>query len=235
MKLLSPEDKKNLRTLCRYLQSMGLMSGLIDFEFYDVDSTSVDLEDEMPFGKKNQFFSNHYSVKIPEIVYPIIDKILSFCNDKMTVHENVDYLNYLKLEIEIDVDSEEIFATKYWGFIEAGDSEGITWDGDEYDLENIFLELRVLSPKDSELQLDFNGSGDSGYIENSFTNGVNVPTIVENFCYDQLGSNFAGWEINEGSQGNFFFDLKNKIIYLNLTHNNDVDMSNTLFEEKFSK
>ncbi len=46
-------------------------------------------------------------------------------------------------------------------------------------------------------------------------------------------SNYGGWEINEGSQGYFIFDLKNKTVELNHTMNVEESESKTLYEEKF--
>lgn len=41
-----------------------------------------------------------------------------------------------------------------------------------------------------------------------------VEEIVEQICYDKLGSKHMGWEINEGSYGTFNFDILNRKISL---------------------
>lgn len=236
MQLLTVEDKKVLRSASRYMQSMGLSSGLLDLEFYDVNDYDINLEDEIPFGKPNTVFSNHYNVRVPEEMFPVVDKILRFCSDKMSVYEDTDYLNYIKLEIEIDSEEQIIFAIKYWGFVEAGDSEGHEWDMNESEeVKNIIEQLKELVPNRKELILDYNGSGDSGYIESQFSDSSDVPRDVEDWCYSELENLHGGWEINEGSTGYFKFDLENGIINLEHTMNNDVDKSDTLFEEKFGK
>jgi hypothetical protein len=48
-----------------------------------------------------------------------------------------------------------------------------------------------------------------------------------------LENRYGGWEINEGSQGNFEIDLDNKEITLNHTYNIDETGRDTLLEEKF--
>jgi hypothetical protein len=65
--------------------------------------------------------------------------------------------------------------------------------------------------------LKYNGGGDSGYIESDFENGEPSPGAVEEWCYQQLEENFGGWEINEGSQGEFQFDFNEKTVILH-TH-----------------
>ncbi len=84
-------------------------------------------------------------------------------------------------------------------------------------------------------QLDYNGSGDSGYIESSFSNGGRVPANIEDWCYDVLERNYGGWEINEGSQGYFVFDTKNNIIELEHTYNELVEETEDILSVYFGK
>jgi hypothetical protein len=48
----------------------------------------------------------------------------------------------------------------------------------------------------------------------------NSPAFLENMCYNAL-SNFGGWEINEGSQGNIVFNLRDKTITVNHSWNTE--------------
>jgi hypothetical protein len=45
----------------------------------------------------------------------------------------------------------------------------------------------------------------------------------------------GGWEITEGSQGSFYFDLEKKIITLEHQYNYEETETHTLYEESFSK
>lgn len=54
------------------------------------------------------------------------------------------------------------------------------------------------------VRIDYNGSGDSGYVEDQYQSQNkkgDVPAGIEDICYELL-EDFGGWEINEGSQGN---------------------------------
>lgn len=237
MELFTTEDKKALRLMSKYMQSLGISSGQIDFSFYDGDS-DVDLSQEVPFGSRStQTFSNHYNVEIPEFLYPIIDKILLYCNGKTDFGGDidVDYFNYFRLEIEIDVERKQVSATAYCGYYEAGDVDGTTWEASEDEEVKRLMDILSEEQESEILYLKYNGSGDSGFIEESFDGGEQVPKEVEQWCYDQLESLHGGWEINEGSDGSFEFDLRNGIINLNHTMNTEVDKQDTIFEESFGK
>ena len=62
----------------------------------------------------------------------------------------------------------------------------------------------------------------AGHVWNNNTNNLEeLPEreagfneLVEQICYDRLGANHGGWEINEGSYGTFKFDVLNRKIEL---------------------
>jgi len=228
MKLLTEEDKKNLRTFSRYLKSFGKDYAMVEF---NADYDEVDLSKEIPFS--NSYFSHPYDVPIPEFILPIINKILEFCEGKTSI--DVENPNYFNFEIEINAHSKEVSAIKRWGYTSQGDSEGLSWTSEElHEDDNVFSSLEEAGLS-GELQLDYNGGGDSGYVESSFTNGESVPADIDDFCYGVLETNYGGWEINEGSQGYFIFDTKNKTIYLEHSMNVDSESEDTIFEESFEK
>jgi hypothetical protein len=61
------------------------------------------------------------------------------------------------------------------------------------------------------------------------TKSPNIEELVEQICYDLLGANHMGWEINEGSFGEFVFKFGkgNKI---DLTFNQRVESVETTEE-----
>ena len=83
------------------------------------------------------------------------------------------------------------------------------------------------------MRLGYNGGGDDGSIESSFDNGSPVPTEIEEWCYKELEEHFGGWEINEGSQGEFEFNFKTKVVDLRHSYNTQDSSSDTLWEEDF--
>jgi hypothetical protein len=212
MKLLSPEDKKTLRIASRYLQSLGISSGLIEFNFYD-GSDDVDLEKEIPFGQHEKNFSNHHSIEVPEPLYPIIDKILMYCNDKMVFRNvGVDYLNYVTLSIDIDVEMNMVSVSKYCGYTDSGSEDGTTFEDEES--KKILELLSEESEGSSLLELKYNGGGDSG----QFDEPIDIPSDIETLGYEIIDVYHSGWENNEGADGRIVIDFNERTISLYHQH-----------------
>ena len=76
---------------------------------------------------------------------------------------------------------------------------------DDESFSNFFKKLR--EEGDFELEVPFEGGGDSGWIRYWWTR----KTVVS-YTSTYVGNNVSnvrklpGWEINEGSQGGYFFD-----------------------------
>lgn len=239
MEFLDKTDKKKLRVTSKYIKSLGYRNGMIDFHFYE--NYFPDLSNEIPF--QGGTFSNHHDLEIPEFLNPVIDKILKYCDDNSDSLKNrieMYDLNYTFLEILIDATTETLTVGFYWGYYEEGGTDGTSWSYDvEEEKESIEPLFNALVENDIDtstpLILRYNGSGDSGYIENNFEDGQSVPSIIEDWCYRELESLHGGWEINEGSSGFFEFDVNNKLVELSHTYMTEVEKSDTIIEENFDK
>jgi hypothetical protein len=132
-------------------------------------------------------------------------------------------IDYQRFEITIDGVKREISLTHIYSYFSEGDSTGIEYDDmiEEWEEKGVFDDTSI--PEDGYLVLKYNGGGDSGYIESDFENGEPSPGAVEEWCYQQLEENFGGWEINEGSQGEFQFDFNEKTVILSHTYNTMLD------------
>ena len=230
--ILTPEEKKYLGKISRYLSSLGMNYGEIQFEMEPDD-------DEISYSE-NYFpthFENNYTAEIPDGLVPILKKIIGYVDDEGLYRELPDdgYIDYQRFEITIDGEGskKEIALTHIYSFQTEGEPEGGEYDDmiEEWEEKGVFNDTEI--PEDNYLVLKYNGGGDSGYIESNFESGQPVPTEVENWCYQQLEENFGGWEINEGSQGEFQFDFNEKTVILSHTYNIEESKSNTLWEEEF--
>lgn len=237
-KLLTLEEKKYLKRVCNYLGSMGMERGEIEFE---MDESEDMLEYESIRWNKVTTFSNNYRVDIPSGLTPILKKIMKHASDDQLFSseaEQEEDLIFQKFEIEINRENKEITLYHYFSWYSRGDGSSVSWEDEEG--EEIFDEwnkkgLTLLEiPEGRILTIKYNGGGDSGFIESSFLEtGESVPKYIEDWCYNQLESNFGGWEINEGSDGDFVFDFNNQTIELNHTFNTEENSSDTLWEEEF--
>jgi hypothetical protein len=229
-KILTPEEKKYLGKVSRYLSSLGMKYGEINFE--------MDTDDEEISYNPNDFpthFDNNYTAEIPDGLVPILKKIIDYVDDS-DLYDNLPNdgdIDYQRFEITIDGVKREISLTHIYSYFTEGDSMGIEYDDmiEEWEEKGVFDDTSI--PEDGRLILRYNGGGDSGYIESDFENGEPSPGAVEEWCYQQLSDNFGGWEINEGSQGEFQFDFNEKTVILQHTYNTMLDETNTIWEEEF--
>jgi len=236
--LLTPEDKQYLRRVCRYLASLGMQDGSIEMDvdsYGDFDFSEIDWAQET-------HFANNYSAEIPDGLIPIFKKIADYIQEinLYQVPDNDD-INYERVDFDIDCQKSEVSVNHWYSFYERGDGNTVTWDDEEgkeifeeWEKDGVLDDLEI--PNDGILTLKYNGSGDSGYIESSFEEiGDQVPSTIEDWCYNQLESHFGGWEINEGSDGEFLFNFHDMTIELNHTYNVEENAHNTIYEESFAE
>ena len=232
--ILTLEEKKYLQRVCRYLGSLGMTNGIIEFEF---DYSEFDCEDVN--WKQITTFSNNYTAEIPDVMIEISKKLLNYvCENDLIRTPDVDDVNWQRIEIDLDCEDSTISVVLDYNYYDIGDTETDTRSLEEEEENESLREVFDVLEDDSDIQdriltIDYSGGGDSGYLEDSFNNGDSVPAVVSDFCYNMLENRFGGWEINEGSQGHFEIDLDKKEITLNHTYNIDETGRDTLLEEKF--
>jgi hypothetical protein len=113
-----------------------------------------------------------------------------------------------------------------------GDSESSEEELDESLLEEFKKEGIT------EVHFDFNGGGDSGYIESEGTTNNSTPVTasgeLENVMYGML-NNYGGWEINEGSHGQFTINVEEGTINLDFTWHREFEFTEQIFEWDFAE
>jgi hypothetical protein len=236
--ILSLEDKQYLRRVCRYLGSLGMQDGSIEMDvdsYGDFDFSEIDWSQET-------HFANNYSAEVPDGLIPIFKKIADYIQetDLYQTPDNDD-INYERVDFDIDCQKSELSVNHWYSFYERGDSNSVTWDDEddkemfeEWEKDGVLDDLEI--PNDGILTLKYNGSSDSGYIESSFEEiGDQVPATIEDWCYNQLEKHFGGWEINEGSDGEFIFNFNEMTIELNHTYNVEENAHDTIYEESFAE
>lgn len=236
--ILTDDEKRYLRRVCNYLGSLGMSSGVISFQL-EYDQVEI-TEDDINWDYVTSF-DNNYRAEIPENLYPILKKIINYIiNNNLFDSPDVDELNKQGMDIDISCKSKEIMVSNWYSYYDTDEGSSILYDSDE-DItrferwvdENL---QDVEVPNGGILTISYNGGGDSGYLESSFDGTRSaVPTSIEDWCYRQLEDNFGGWEINEGSDGQFIFNFNNFTVELEHRYNVEVNETNTLFEEKFGE
>ena len=233
---LSPEDKKYLRGLSNYLNSMGIVDGSIEI---DLESGYSNIQDII--WDNITHFSNNYRAEIPDGLIVILKKIMNYVDENNLFRDHgMSDINYERLDFDIDTERREISVNHWWSYYDTGEENSVEWDDEEgkdlfegWEKDGVFEDLEV--PDNGILILSYNGSGDSGFVESNFDeNFESVPSAIEDWCYTQLENNFGGWEINEGSNGEFIFNFKEMTIELKHTYNTEENEHDTIYEENFA-
>jgi len=167
------------------------------------------------------------SIKLPERLKNFYEKLVNLV---MEEDFEIDYDNYHTINVTYDIDdnqllirdNEVVLVTKDSGTSEEIDSPDL--------LETMknWLDKGILMMK-----VEFSGGGDSGYIEDygydEKGNNHPIPASMEDFLYNMLESNFGGWEINEGAQGQFEIYNKSSEIILSIGVNEEETETTTLW------
>ena len=190
------------------------------------------------YGKNKVSFSiNYYEGGGPEIYddyfmdeeggsqirgYEKINNLMEYFGKEFT-DKVMDYMDdsgwYAQLHILIDCIEKEITFDVQ---VQVTNTQDEYYEKDIEDVDDLESIVTYMSKNDYKTAtISFNGSGDSGYIEDSiyFTNGrINISDFgkLEDYLYDMLENALPGWEINDGSQGTFTIDLEQGTINLEL-------------------
>ena len=232
--IFTPEDKRYLRMVSNYLNSVNQKYGVIRIESGSCNIDDIDYDSIM-------YFSHDYRLEIPDGLKPILKKILEHIdiNDEWWDHDH--QCNYQEISFEINcvenrVDVEQICEyddtrkpERRDFYYEHGESQIRRETGE------ILGKVSELSPGYSIVRLTYEGSAGNGEISMTFTNGISNSDAIRDFCFKTLEDKFDSWEYNEGSSGEFIFDLEDMMITLIHVENIEVTDSLTIFTESFDK
>ena len=206
---LNEEQLKTLKLFSYYCASHGARLASQDIYIQDCN---VDWHDK--------YWYSETGTKIDG--YDKIDHLIDYLiHETNLVKDNCSYEGSSRLDMILDVKERNLTIKGYHTEYTTSDGSANFFDKfDDSEFNNFFEELSGLDGV-----LDFSGGGDSGWIENNIrlSNGSSIgcPAFLEDWGYHQLSINYGGWEINEGSQGSFEIDSKNKTITLTLYINSE--------------
>jgi len=216
---LSPEEIKAVKQFFVYIKSNGADTASIDanFEYGNISYVGG------MYGDNGRVIP-----KFPP-VEPIIEKIF----DKIDIdefednfHSGENDVDFFNVDLIFDAVSKKIIVECSY----STPDEEEAFDESDIDDMNVFKEY--IDRGVSEIVCTYNGGGDSGYVDGDMAvdgEREEVPAFIEDMCYDAL-SNFGGWEINEGSQGNIVFNLIDKTRTVNHAWNTEERHSFKLLE-----
>jgi Fe-S cluster assembly iron-binding protein IscA len=229
---VTPEQLKSLKLFAVYLQSYGAETATKE---YFIEGCSIDWEDE-------EFRSPQTNISIE--TYAKIDEVLKEIVETNELIENATTDCDLRGQLTLAIDCIKRTLTAYatqWEYESRGYdfSKTLNEISEDYSEEtyNEVIKLFEKIGQDGEAELQFNGGGDSGALDDfMYINGSseNVPKLIEDMAYKFLEETDIDWYNNEGGQGSFIFRPKHSDIILNVEQNYEENVDIPLnFEIKF--
>jgi hypothetical protein len=233
--LLTPEEKKYLERVSRYVQSMGQKVVEIRIEANEWDNKSEISNIEWEYVTN---FDYNSTLDIPSGFIEILQKIFNYLDSSGSYSfPDIEGINYHDFLIDFDTRNRELTIRQIYGYYDVGGKSEVDFEGDEVDMDSFRDELssnKISIPNDGILTARYSGGGDDGSMDGNFDEiNQQIPGLMEDFCYDKLSDNFGGWGNNEGSEGYFMFNFNDDTVTLYHAENIEQNDSNTLFEVEF--
>jgi len=205
---MEKELKTLLVILSKYIKTVGCEKAIFDFTY---DGSSY---------YDNKMRCNGEYINMPIEITKFLEQYLDQLPDFQGEADNgSEYHGY-----EMIFDPSKMIITTYGLFTEYDTEDGGSSSIEIDDMVLSQFNELVSKGYQQPFSVDFSGGGDSGYVESegSDNNGkrFELTPAMDDLCYRGL-SNFGGWEINEGSQGEIIFDLEEKEANVGLTWNTE--------------
>jgi hypothetical protein len=233
--LLTTEEKKYIERVGRYVQSMGKKQVSIFIEANDYDSKSEISDIEWELVTEFEYDRN---LEIPSRFIVILQKIFNYIEQsgKYEYPNDIDGINQNEFSIDLNTNTRELTVRHHYNYY--SEDEGHYLEFEEPELMEEWKDQIEMNggeiPSNGILNARYSGGGDDGSMDGGFDEiNQQLPGSMEDFCYNQLSSDFGGWENNEGGQGSFEFNFNEGTIILNHFGNIEQNESNTLFETEY--
>ena len=160
---------------------------------------------ELKSGPLRQFLESLYEL--------IKENMVKIFEDEIDKYDSFHSISFF---VDLNFETKKLDLTSS---ITVYDTEYSTHEFEVTDTNVIESMRELFDNGNDKIKVDFSGGGDSGYIEstgyNSDDNQIDIPATIEDELYRVLESVQSGWEINEGSQGDFLIDCSATKIYVN--------------------
>ena len=233
----SPKFKKILNLFYASTRLKGY-SGIIEFNFVKYQGDGHSFYNGLYIGGEYSH-EERTDKKLFDFVYSQVQKIMEFVDEMDIDEELLGSIDYDSVHTE-NFDLAFDFKEKEFKIVHSISYYDVAWETITRDFDGLSEstknDLNEFCQLNKYFKVSFAGSGDSGYIEelgyNEDDESFDVPASLTDDLYDMLSS-FGGWEINEGSQGDFEISCGQKEIILNFGGNYEESGTRTIFKTKF--
>ena len=210
---MTPKQKSIFELISKYASSRGC-------EYLEMD---VDPWNYTPYNGRNFGCGTERHENPQKLPFDISDIITEYVGENASDFDQ-DSLSGLSFRLYPQTRTVTISGT-YQEIVDGPSGETERSEEDDENLKEImeFLESEGIYPF---AEVDFSGGGDSGYIDDMLhvyagekeERTVDSVPGLSDYLYEML-SEYGGWEINEGSFGNFTIDTRAGTITLKFTWN----------------
>lgn len=224
---MTQKEKTVFKMMSTYIEKMGCEKAEMMGVYWD---------DEL-FSERHFNCTGGGTYKFPFDPSEIINNWVDSLNLDIRSYED-EGLNSVWLEINPKDNSVSLIA----GFseMELGEEQLVVESlSDKLNIEELKKELEEEFGDFKNIEVQFNGYGDSGGLEDIKVDGKDygsdrIPSSLEEVLYPILGE-FGGWEIDSGSEGFFDIDLENDKVVLHFHWNEQVEKPETLHREEINE
>jgi len=217
------QQLKSLNLFAYYVQSQGCNEATCDLYFYENGSELETHDLKYWHCKKGGSFESYESIE--EVLSDIVESIP--ISDYL---EGDDY-DESRGSLELSIDSKERkLDIRLIETVRRNNETGTSYEFKDTEMQEKYpaiVELfNMMEQKGiSQGEVQFDGGGDSGEIYSNMSvsgeDDVRLLDPVLDFLYDALENFYGGWEINEGSHGDFTFYTKDREIVLNFNEHSE--------------
>ncbi len=218
---LTEEQLKTLNLFSYY--SRGYGGDDVVREYYYEDG-NLDWEEDYWHSSSTHRGIESYD-KIDELIEDIVNQydLEELSYNRMTLSFHIDCVERI-----LTISAREVVISQEFSIT----SEEIYGEEGNIDEELITYFKKMKSEGFVDATIEFEGSGDSGAVSDTIklyrntgpTEDEEVDEDVEDLCYVMLRE-YPGWEINEGSSGDFNLNFETGIIELSYGQNVEDDMA----------
>ena len=212
------QQLKSLNLFAYYVQSQGCNEATCDLYFYE-DGNQLETHDLNYWNCVGGGRFESYE-SIQEVLEDVVNSIQ--ISDYL---EGDEYDARGSLELSID-SKERKLDIRLIETVRRNNEMGTSIEVTKENYPEVEEFFKMLEDRGiTQGEVTFDGGGDSGEISSymSISGGRDeqIPAKVEDFLYNFLGNFYGGWEINEGSHGDFTFYIKTREVVLNFNEHSE--------------
>lgn len=205
---LHPDLKKKVDLLFKYLGGQG--DNVYEYRFGAMGGHMEDLGDE--------FVSD--SIDLPTTKW--LDKIMeelfkTYYSEYIRDYAGNDYDEYYFVKFKIRPHTKQILVGVDWAEQTSDEYSSSVAFKDDSSIPEFMNGINC-----DKLRINFNGSGDDGYIDgygvNEDGNQHQLTDSIEEEIYRGLSREFGGWENNQGASGYMLLDINDEAIKIDIEY-----------------